>query len=238
MSIATPYQYPALPAGNIRVLRLLPSEANDAPLECQLFDYPLLGRPVQSSCPYEALSYVWGSEQKPFSISILSRRSTASEPAQKLRIGANLDGALRHLRDGYAERLLWIDALCINQDDLDEKTAQVQLMANVYARASRVVVWLGDGNDTGEEALEAIRVAAMKGFGGMPILEDDLCEMTEDEGGQVPGPSQVQNANDDVESKGDVKVVSGSKVDNLLRRPWFRRVWVSWYHFCSRSIIK
>lgn len=62
-------------------------------------------------------------------------------------VGKNLAGALRCLRrlnGPDSSRLLWIDALCINQDDLDERARQVKLMGDIYFRATRVTVWLGE----------------------------------------------------------------------------------------------
>jgi hypothetical protein len=58
------------------------------------------------------------------------------------------------------ERIIWIDAICINQEDNDEKGQQVQSMAKIYAKASRVIVWLGEAAGDSDHALEVIRKAA------------------------------------------------------------------------------
>jgi hypothetical protein len=69
-------------------------------------------------------------------------------------VTVNLEGALRHLRELHkADRhgfVLWIDALCINQKDVKERTSQVQMMGKIYARGEEVVVYLGYrlGGDT------------------------------------------------------------------------------------------
>ncbi|KAF4440036.1 hypothetical protein F53441_12407 [Fusarium austroafricanum] len=114
-----------------------------------LFDCALADS--ESTRPYEALSYVWGSENKPRSISI---------DGCDLPIGENLYAALSHLRDRSIERTIWIDAICINQRDPKEKGQQVQSMAKIYTKASRVIVWLGGATPDSGQALEEIRIAA------------------------------------------------------------------------------
>jgi hypothetical protein len=62
---------------------------------------------------------------------------------EALQVTTNLELALRHLRRENRARTLWIDALCINQENEDEKMIQIQGMNWIYANASPVVVWLG-----------------------------------------------------------------------------------------------
>jgi Heterokaryon incompatibility protein (HET) len=144
------YHYSPLPGpGSIRLLRLMPPDKN-ARIQCQLFDYPIQ-ETGERACLYEALSYVWGSSDKPHSISI---------GRYYLPITANLYAALLHLRDQLIERIIWIDAICINQDDPTERAQQVQSMAKIYCKANRVIVWLGEAAADSDQALEEIRVAA------------------------------------------------------------------------------
>ncbi|QGI88566.1 hypothetical protein CEK26_003569 [Fusarium fujikuroi] len=142
------HRYAHLPCNSIRLLRLLPHQDQYAPINCQLFHCTL-----ESSGgirPYEALSYVWGSDHKPESISLDGCR---------LPIGESLFAALLHLRDRSIERILWIDAICINQEDTKEKGHQVQSMAKIYATATRVIVWLGNATPDINQSLEVIRNA-------------------------------------------------------------------------------
>ncbi|VTO89554.1 unnamed protein product [Fusarium graminearum] len=149
MSLPPPlYCYSSLLEGSIRLLRLLPHQDEHAPIQCQLFDCALSDS--GSTRPYSALSYVWGSESKPQSISI---------DGCDLPIGENLYVALSHLRDRSIERTIWIDAICINQRDPKEKGQQVQSMAKIYAKASHVIVWLGGATPDSDQALEEIRIA-------------------------------------------------------------------------------
>ncbi|KAL5387688.1 hypothetical protein DPSP01_003483 [Paraphaeosphaeria sporulosa] len=82
---------------------------------------------------FNALSYVWGYEKC---------RREAILDGHCVTIGRNLDSALRCLRDDLIGRLLWVDALCINQEDIEERNQQVQLMRSIYSSATRVMIWL------------------------------------------------------------------------------------------------
>jgi hypothetical protein len=83
---------------------------------------------------YEALSYTWGGTQDQEYVHVNGKRFS---------IRQNLYRALQHFRHGTETRILWIDAICINQEDNGEKSWQVKLMADIYRRARRVLVWLG-----------------------------------------------------------------------------------------------
>ncbi|KAH9211013.1 heterokaryon incompatibility protein-domain-containing protein [Leptodontidium sp. 2 PMI_412] len=146
------YQYPSRPLSgdNIRLLRLLPNEDEAAPLQCKLRNYSLQKLGTRTHL-YEALSYTWGGSKNPRSISINK---------QKLDITRNLHAGLLCLRDRSLERVLWVDAICIDQSNLEERKQQVQLMAKIYAKAHRVIIWLGRGTADAEGALEDIRLAA------------------------------------------------------------------------------
>ncbi|KAE8370258.1 hypothetical protein BDV27DRAFT_170865 [Aspergillus caelatus] len=109
------YHYPPLPRGCIRLLRLLPSKDSNSRIQGRLFNYPL-EQLADKTHIYEALSYVWGN--------LTSRRLILLEDC-KLPVTANLYTALLSLRDEYIERIIWIDAICINQKDLKERGEQV-----------------------------------------------------------------------------------------------------------------
>jgi hypothetical protein len=83
---------------------------------------------------YEALSYCWGDEEYPFPI--LCHDGL-------MWVTMNLYMALRRLQESNLPRFLWIDAICINQTDLEEKSWQVRQMGDIYRNAVRVLVYLG-----------------------------------------------------------------------------------------------
>jgi hypothetical protein len=146
------YTYPSLPlkADNIRLLHLLPNKNKDADLQCKLRNYSLqkLGSGTHL---YEALSYVWGDPDNPQPIYINK---------MKFSVRANLYAALLQLRDHSFIRIIWVDAVCIDQENLEERRQQVQIMAKIYSNAHRVIVWLGDETVEIKGALEDIRLAA------------------------------------------------------------------------------
>ncbi|KAH8645982.1 HET domain-containing protein [Tricladium varicosporioides] len=101
------------------------------PLHCTLANIQ-----TDNSPPYEALSYVWGKKTAEIVPPILC-------DGQPISITPNLDNALRYLRYEHQPRSLWVDAICIDQENTQERSRQVQDMRLVYKHASRVVVWLG-----------------------------------------------------------------------------------------------
>jgi hypothetical protein len=148
------YRYSALllKPDTIRLLRLLPNENAQENPQCELIEYTI--RDSHTAChPYEALSYVWGGEDKPKSITL---------DGYEFNVTRNLHTALVHLRDHQIPRFLWVDAVCINQTNEEEKERQILLMAVIFAKASRVIVWLGEARHGSNQALELIREACEK----------------------------------------------------------------------------
>ncbi|CAN9255857.1 unnamed protein product [Alternaria alternata] len=84
---------------------------------------------------YDALSYAWGT-------AVPSMKCVCDGNTILLR--DNLDSALKFLREPQDARYVWIDFLCINQDDLVEKAVQIPRMKNIYSKASTVIAWLGE----------------------------------------------------------------------------------------------
>ena len=110
----------------------------------------------QPNCPsFEAISYAWGNQTPTRAITLQGRPFLITE---------NLHAALLQLRLPDRERILWIDALCINQSDNLERADQVARMREIYTKAAAVIVCLGDGWEGCDLALDAIeRLAAGDG---------------------------------------------------------------------------
>lgn len=105
---------------------------------------------------YTALSYTWGTELSDGPGIALSR-SQQGQDASRLPITRNLQVVLEHLCTGQIEPVtLWIDALCINQADVDEKSHQITLMKDVYSKAEKTCVWLGPAADDSDLAMTTI----------------------------------------------------------------------------------
>lgn len=142
------FEYQALHDTNsVRVIELFPALNKDKPIAINLVEFPL-----DSPDQYEALSYTWD-DQKP------TRDITCNEAC--LRVTENVFQALRQLRKSRkgGRRILWIDAICINQNDQAEKTVQVSMMGNIYARAHRVNIWLSHSTEAMRAVFEYVRLS-------------------------------------------------------------------------------
>ncbi|KAL9597505.1 MAG: hypothetical protein Q9219_005087 [cf. Caloplaca sp. 3 TL-2023] len=98
---------------------------------------------------FTALSYTWGDPSNPGFIFL--------NDCCSLPITRNLEAALRHLRLQTESVRLWVDAICINQADLDEKTLQVSMMRDIYVSALETWVWLGPASADSDEAMEMVQ---------------------------------------------------------------------------------
>jgi hypothetical protein len=126
----------------IRLVELIPVTQTVLFLELNIIHVSL------ADCPdYEALSYRWGGQEPDIPIPCNNHR---------LLITRNVADALRYLRHKDKKRILWIDAICINQSDVGEKNHQVAMMYNIYRSAREVHVWLGPGSEDSREALSLV----------------------------------------------------------------------------------
>ena len=129
----------------IRILILLPAKNLSDDISCQMVDAFINDR-VQ----YETLSYAWGDPSDSLSINL---------QGYTVSVTRNLDIALRYLRHSDRERRLWIDALCINQQDDSEKSMVVRQMHCIYNHASTTNIWIGEPSADSDSALDIIEAA-------------------------------------------------------------------------------
>ena len=117
----------------IRLVELSPQAhtAWQTTLDCSIIETDLDNGHIE----YEALSYVWGSDNKPYQIRV---------DGYALHVTSNLFSSLLHLRSDKEHRVLWIDAICINQACTEEREQQVSIMRDIYAQASRTIIWMGE----------------------------------------------------------------------------------------------
>jgi hypothetical protein len=149
----------------IRLVVLQPSNSEDAEIDCEIRRVKLSENPQ-----YEALSYAWGTHDTDVVISANGRIATIWE---------NLSFCLRRLRSSDTPRTLYIDALCINQTDLNEKNHQVKLMGQIFRTAQRVLVWLGEAADHSDELFDYLKhlkatVNSSRKHGSMIQAKDQL----------------------------------------------------------------
>ncbi|KAH9218059.1 heterokaryon incompatibility protein-domain-containing protein, partial [Leptodontidium sp. 2 PMI_412] len=129
--ILYPYR-PLERTNHVRLLCLLPA-ARSMKIECQLVPASL--EPC-SDC-YEALSYAWGKSEDQH------RKYPIWIDNIQVWVQENLYHALLALRKINQNRILWVDAICINQLDLEERGSQIQQMCGIYGQAENVVTWVG-----------------------------------------------------------------------------------------------
>ncbi|TPX12500.1 uncharacterized protein E0L32_006912 [Thyridium curvatum] len=223
--------------GAIRLLALQPSPEQQEPLSGALVHTTLDECLDDLIGGYTALSYVWGLPDKTHSIHL---------GQDEVQITASLDASLRALRDRARVHLIWADALCINQDDIPERNVQVSMMGQIYWTARNTVIYLGEET----EATAIILTAAQRrhtldeqAVGTVSRLHDEVAEdyigfnfqqdEQDEQDEKVGGPDspvsfvESSKATDAFDAKHELsKVLRQAAQMDLLRRPWFHRVWI------------
>ncbi|KAI4211009.1 MAG: hypothetical protein LQ351_006129 [Letrouitia transgressa] len=141
-------------ASQIRLLTLAPSFDKRSDIHCHL-EHVYFGDKAANQPIYEALSYTWGNKADKRVIFV------NDDPTPITR---NLDIALRYIRNSSESRILWIDALCIDQSNLEEKAQQVEMMKDIYRDASQVLVWLGESDKDIRQAMQRIKKLEAPGY--------------------------------------------------------------------------
>ena len=201
---------PLLKSTSIRLLRIHPQAEVDN-IHCSLESVELSDKPQ-----YVALSYTWGAPTPQAALEGMSdeRRFPIICNEQELRVTENLFCFLRHtVRKEIAIRgRWWIDAICINQNDNNERNAQILLMEAIYSKAALVLIWLGEEDEFTKSALELIEVLGTMQQSELqrvdPFKEMDLRDQYGKAGGSI--------MND----------VNWTALWNFVQRSWFTRIWV------------
>ncbi|KAI0098526.1 heterokaryon incompatibility protein-domain-containing protein [Nemania sp. FL0031] len=151
------YSSGRLDSNEIRVLVLLPNLDPQAAIQCRLFRYSLesMNSYGLQTHPFMALSYVWGDTEPKKTVFIYGKPKIVTP---------NLHDALLQLRNPVLPILIWVDAICINQEDIQERSQQVRNMSEIYSKVARVICWLGKTHDTTEVAGD---VPAARGLGNL-----------------------------------------------------------------------
>lgn len=185
--------YPYAPldvvADEIRVLAVAPAKDPAAPLvtgmsHCLFYD-----------TFYHALSYTWGSSEE---------TSTITLNGQLVKVRQSLELALRALRSATSDVDIWIDALCIDQSNLQERNRQLARIEKVYDNASIVVSYVGEPDEDSDKALDFM--LAMQ----MPMARHD------------------ENGNWTFSRETDLAAVPAlcAALYRFLSRPYFQRIWI------------
>jgi hypothetical protein len=143
-AILSLYQYEPLRERQIRLIELqAPSSNNAKEVHCKIRFCSL------DDCPlFTCVSYMWGKTSTPEIVYV---------DGQVIKVRESLFDLLSDLRRGEP-RLLWADALCVNQDDIDERMQQVKVIGEIYAKANYVISWLGNDFQNGELGAEMLNL--------------------------------------------------------------------------------
>jgi len=178
---------------------------------------------LESVRPYEALSYTWGT-QPPETYIWIGDGPNDNCPLP-LSIKPNLALALQFLRPGAGSppRRLWIDALCIDQSSMDERSRQVAYMRLVYKHCERVVAWIG-AKEESEGVKEAFEAAKRLSEVGKLVAELQKASGEGGEGERRLDDEFVQ----DMVANAMSSVPKGAlqRLAKLFEREYFHRTWV------------
>jgi Heterokaryon incompatibility protein (HET) len=181
------FVYSPLPTdSHIRLISIVPGLTDDN-IEFQLGDVKL-----DQTAPYTALSYTWGD---------INSLTPVICNDGRIDVTTNLHNALIRLRHPKDQVLVWADAICINQEDVDERSKQVGLMGSIYANATNVIIWLREREEDTKLAFEGLRHLAA-----------------------LHQRSQTEPPLTDGESA-DIDKAQLAAIKKVFERPWFSRTW-------------
>ena len=174
----------------IRLLRILPCVADDESISCIVRHASTIG--FGAAPTYAAVSYCWGDPEQVSQITVNGCNKD---------ITSNLEELLLLLRPGWSNLEVWVDALCINQEDNKERALQVQRMESIYRKASVVLVWVGKGSAGSDRVMNWLSKG--QGDQGVSFGQHFFQSALSDE--EPPSPEELRD---------------------FVSRPYWRRVWI------------
>jgi hypothetical protein len=172
---------------NIRLLKLNKRLLFYQP-SCELIETPLDEAP-----PFEAISYTWGPNAPSIPIKV---------DGALVLVTAAIDELLWDRRSFFTSHLFWIDAICINQSNKEEKSRQLPMMAKIYGRAARVIVWLGAPQSRKDTRIVRKMIRALT------------------------WPQSIVPTTDILESLFSNEKEAFIAVGKLFSHPWLERIWI------------
>ncbi len=239
------YRYPPLERNNenIRLLQIL--ESDEQGRDVDLIRCSIETASLDQGLEYIALSYTWGDAKvtKPIFID-----------GEELQVTTNLHLALVALQARGINTRLWIDAICINQQDNDEKSWQVGQMLRIYEEATQVLVWLGPSADNSDAVFDIIKEIGRDALNcGILSFTEEQKEEAEALFGQVQHlsafryhlpqgkPGTFENmlfqhfAGPDRPNNGII--CPPAPLEALMSRSWWQRIWVLQEFSVAREVL-
>lgn len=227
----TAFDYTPLKPGQIRLVTLHPGPGE---LMCSVtvVDIPKEGQP-STMPPYDGVSYVWGDIERPHGIKCNYSDTAVIQGThynfftlntiQHVKVTSNLKALLLRLRDYEEWGTFWIDSICINQEDIQERSEQVRLMDRIYARARNVLIWLGEEDEQTPKAFQCVQ--SLIDLKDLPYGEAPWQNLTVGEGRREGGEAPLFLPLN-LRSMAALDTGLWDAFVQLFKRPWFHRAWV------------
>lgn len=230
-----PFFYTPLrkPEFGLRLIEIDDSRDESGMVRCRMYTHP-----EHAPVKYETLSYTWGDGTRKVPILIDER---------EFMVTTNLRDALRHLRFTTSFRRvtefpLWIDAICINQEDSDERDAQVRRMKTIYEQAERVIIWLGKYNEPTDASFR-LNLSQWNVYGveenseAMARSAMILILLLQKETDQTQSSEISENSIRLADCAHAYNLQVWTQLARLFYRPWFERLWIIQELAVSRKAI-
>ncbi|KAH7408028.1 heterokaryon incompatibility protein-domain-containing protein [Cadophora sp. MPI-SDFR-AT-0126] len=213
------YKYETIKGPNsIRLVELLPGDP------AEIIRINVLEADLDANPEYDALSYEWGFREVTKSESVglfeISTKYTYFRyilcDGLRMEIMDSLHALLLRLRHSSKSLILWTDAICINQDDGDEKPQQLMLMGRIYRQAKTVLCWIGEEKQNTHNAFRLIASIAAALHIKIPMTVETWVRSES----EAPEIVLDEDLVDEVQGDGWLAVV------DVFTRPYFGRIWV------------
>ncbi|KAI0003465.1 heterokaryon incompatibility protein-domain-containing protein [Xylariaceae sp. FL0662B] len=218
------------PNGDIRLLTIQPRQyaasikAPDNAIHCFL-----RLASVKQSLDFIAVSHKWDPAD--------GSKSAVLVNGASVPVSTGVFDVLEHLQQDAQPTTIWINTLCINQEDLSEKSAQVLQLAAIYGAASKTLIWLGNAADGSDEAMDALKRVVIEHFSQSKLISNWTPEIGQRlfKGVVSKGASQETVASNSsprskasTNNKSSVETQLGAlrgPLEALLNRPYWLRLW-------------
>lgn len=204
-----PFSYQPLRNSKIRLIKLKKRLTRHEAISCELADFSL------DEKPYVALSYVWGSREGNMEIAVNGRRLSVTQNLfdALLQLEESSSSLLESLGLASSELLVWIDAICIDQKNMDEKSREVSRMEKIYSSAHVTLVWFGSSKPLHPAGARLLHKMATS-------IADHLSEASD------PSEQDTSRLNVKIQFKEGYHEVIRDIFSQMVINEWFDRVWV------------
>jgi Heterokaryon incompatibility protein (HET) len=147
----------------------------------------------------------------------------------------NLYSALHQLRRRWTARFLWADAICINQQDPEERTEQVRMMGEIYSKVWRVLIWLGEDDELSSKSFQSVKElhSILSSWIAIAQSRGDRLALS-----KLVRESFIKPNNFDFSGQLARRKYDWQPLMELFSRPWFQRKWVIQEYVMAKRVIR